>query len=269
MAHAPLRIPYEACPLCEGRELASVGAFECSKHPSYRSPLPTTIRWVRCVACTHVFTDGYWSDAGKAVLFSGSHAHQTPGGTDVSRARAVSAPLVESLTALRTAPAASLGAWLDVGFGDGALLTTADEYGYRVLGLDLRESSVALLRDMGVDARCAELTSLSPAAMTFDVISMADVLEHMAFPIEGLRHAHKLLNDGGLLFVSMPNMDCLPWRAMDRVRQNPYWVELEHHHNFTRRRLYALLADNGFSPCRYGISNRYIACMEVVARKQP
>ena len=70
-----------------------------------------------------------------------------------------------------------------------------------------------------------------------------------------------------MLLLSMPNMDCLPWRAMDRVKKNPYWAEIEHHHNFTRQRLYALLEEQGFAPRRYGISSRYLACMEIVARK--
>jgi len=120
---------------------------------------------------------------------------------------------------------------------------------------------------MGYPARCASLESLSAAEQTFDVISMADVLEHMAYPSRGLRQVHSLLNDGGVVLLSMPNMDCLPWRAMDRVQKNPYWAEIEHHHNFTRGRLYSLLAEHGLMPCRYGISTRYIACMEVLARK--
>jgi len=269
MTRGTLRIPYDECPLCRCRDLTKVGSFDCSAHPAHRSPLPTTMRWVRCVACGHVFTDGYWSEEALTLLFSDSHAHQSPDGVDIHRARAISAPIVEAVTALRAAPAVDAGRWLDVGFGNGALLTTAEEYGYEVLGLDLRESSVSLLKEMGYDARCAELSSISPEDGLFDVISMADVVEHMAFPTLGLRDAHGLLSDGGLLLVSMPNMDCLAWRALDRARKNPYWTEIEHHHNFGRRRLYALLTECGFVPCRYGISSRYVACMEVVARKAP
>jgi hypothetical protein len=48
---------------------------------------------------------------------------------------------------------------------------------------------------------------------------------------------------------------------------NPYWGEIEHYHNFGRRRLYALLEEHGFEPARYGVSFRYRACMEVIARR--
>ena len=65
----------------------------------------------------------------------------------------------------------------------------------------------------------------------------------------------------------MPNMDAAAWRALDVARQNPYWAEIEHLHNFGRRRLHALLRAHGFEPVRYDVSQRYVACMEIVARR--
>jgi predicted SAM-dependent methyltransferase len=96
---------------------------------------------------------------------------------------------------------------------------------------------------------------------------MADVLEHMPFPPEGVSAARRLLRPGGVLFMSMPNYNCSVWRLLDANNANPYWGELEHFHNFSRARLYALLADMGFETLQYGISERYRACMEVIARR--
>lgn len=115
---------------------------------------------------------------------------------------------------------------------------------------------------------------------------MCDVLEHLPFPRQALHKVRHLLCDGGTLFLSMPNRDCLPWKLMDQTNTNPfvaavvvgprrcaltvpalhrYWGELEHYHNFSRAGLYALLAEYGFKPVYYGVSERYRACMEVVA----
>jgi SAM-dependent methyltransferase len=162
---------------------------------------------------------------------------------------------------------ATLGAWLDVGFGNASLLLTAQEWGFDPVGLDLRRDNVDALQKMGIQAHCQGLASLEGEGL-FSVISMADVLEHMPFPRAGMTAAHRLLEPNGILFVSMPHYDCAAWRLLDGTNTNPYWGELEHFHNFTRKRLYALLAETKFVPVAYGVSERYRLCMEVIARRQ-
>jgi protein O-GlcNAc transferase len=263
-AEPGLRIPYGACPLCEGEDAEEVGVASCASHPLYRAELPGTMRWIRCDGCGHVFVDAYLGDAGQAVLFQDAHPTQLPGQGTV-QGRSVAAKIVEDVSHAR---GRWEGRWLEVGFGNGALLTTAAEFGYEVVGLDLRAESVRRMRALGFDARCADVMECDEVGR-FDVVSMADVLEHMAFPKRALVHAKALLRPGGALFVSMPNMDSFAWQELEREKRNPYWGELEHFHNFGRARLYALLRETGFLPCRYAISQRYVACMEVVALRGP
>ena len=54
----------------------------------------------------------------------------------------------------------------------------------------------------------------------------------------------------------------------NRPNTNPYWGELEHYHNFSRDRLFALLDDSGFAVVDYDVSVRYYSCMEIIARKR-
>jgi 2-polyprenyl-3-methyl-5-hydroxy-6-metoxy-1,4-benzoquinol methylase len=195
-----------------------------------------------------------------AEIFQRTNPGQQPGAA-FEQNRMVSARIVE-----RVARHAACGAWLDVGFGNGSLLFTAQEWGFRPMGLDLRPASVEALQRLGIDARCAELTTLDEAG-AFAVISLADVLEHMPFPKHGLAAAHRLLRPDGVLFVSMPNYDCMAWRLLDASSANPYWGELEHFHNFSRARLSALLIEQGFEPVQYAVSERYRVCMEIIARR--
>jgi 2-polyprenyl-3-methyl-5-hydroxy-6-metoxy-1,4-benzoquinol methylase len=157
------------------------------------------------------------------------------------------------------------GRWIDVGFGNGSLLFTAEEYGFEGVGLDLRPDTVAFMNHLGVEAHCTDIVDYR-LDHPVSVVSMADVLEHMPYPKAALEAAHRLMCDGSILFVSMPNMGSLLWREMTDQNVNPYWVELEHYHNFSRERLYALLEETGFLPLRFGVSLRYRACMEVTAR---
>ncbi len=132
--------------------------------------------------------------------------------------------------------------------------------------LDVREEPVRRLREFGFEAHCAALADFT-TDRPFDVISLADVLEHMPFPRAALIQVRQLMNPGGLLFVSLPNLDCFNWQALDREGKNPYWAELEHIHNFGRVRLQALLREVGFEPVSYAVSERYVLGMEILARK--
>ncbi|MSO97963.1 MAG: class I SAM-dependent methyltransferase [Rhodospirillaceae bacterium] len=217
--------------------------------------------WKQCQACAHVFTDGYFSTGDAEVVFSAINDSQKLG-NDIERQRQVSARMVEKVL-----PYVTAGTWLDVGFGNGALLLTAQEYGFTPVGTDLRAQNTAALKSINIEAHACDITALT-LSQPCAVISMADVLEHMPFPKEGLRAAHRLLADDGVLFISMPNADSMLWRILDVTEANPYWGELEHYHNFGRTRLYALLREMGFEPLRYGVSERYRACMEVIAKKK-
>jgi len=257
------RIAYVACPLCESADFSEHRLSDCAHHPLYRPSIPSRMRWLRCTNCGHVFIEGYFSPSALDVIFADANPHQLPG-HNWHGARAVSARMVEKVIA---EAGAANGWWLDVGFGNGALLGAAQEYGFEPIGLDLRRSNVELMRQSGIEAHDVEFTEFSTDHQ-IHVISMADVLEHMPFPKPALRHANEILVDNGVLFISLPNRDCYVWQQLDRLGQNPYWGELEHYHNFGRRQLERLLEEHGFAPVRYGISERYYMCMEVIARKR-
>lgn len=139
---------------------------------------------------------------------------------------------------------------------------------FEPVGIDLREAAVERIKPLGVDAYCMEFTNFEQFG-TFTVISMADVLEHMPYPKKALARAHKLLAPGGALFVSCPNADSAVWKILTESKINPYWGEIEHYHNFGRKRLYSLLIEQGFKLVNYSISKRYRIGMEVIAVKVP
>jgi SAM-dependent methyltransferase len=256
------RIPFPACPLCESREIAPCFTGDCSRHALYQPGLSAQIHWMKCAACEHVFTDGYFTEAACQLIFSRVHDNQKIG-YELEGQRILSSHIVEKVL-----PYVASGRWLDVGFGNGSLLFTAQEYGFTPIGTDLRTDNAKAMASLGVETHPVDLAELNlsrPCA----VISLADVLEHMPYPKQGLAAAHRLLADDGVLFVSMPNSESVVWKAMNQGGSNPYWGEIEHYHNFSRSRLYALLDEAGFTPLRYGISERYRACMEVIARKTP
>ena len=255
------RIAYLTCPLCESADIPAVLGADCSKHPIYHPDLPPVMTWHECCACGHNFTEGYFDASAAVRIFSKTQPNQTVG-YDMERQRPVSARIVA-----RVARYAKAGSWLDVGFGNGSLLFTAEEWGYTPAGLDLRKENVTSLTQLGYEAYCMPIEELDYPDR-FNVVSMADVLEHMPFPKAGLAAAHRLMRQDGVLFLSMPNTENMVWRLLHANKVNPYWGEIEHYHNFSRKRLYALLHDHGFAPVEYHVGERYRVCMEVIAIKR-
>jgi protein O-GlcNAc transferase len=254
------RVRFDSCPLCGHSSIPVFKIGDCSRHPNYHPDIPATMTWVRCARCRHVFTDGYFTEEAIQLVFSKTLSYQTLG-DQLLEQRPVSARMIEKVI-----PYQASGRWMDLGVGNGSLLFTAEEYGFSVVGIDLRRANVETLRGLGYEAYCTDFQQFHQHG-SFNVISLADVLEHMPYPLQALKHVHKLLADGGIVFLSMPNSECMGWRMMDLHNLNPYWGELEHYHNFSRGRLYELLLETGFRPLRYGISERYKVCMEVIAVK--
>ena len=250
-----MRTPYQTCPLCFSPSFAFLRSADCSRHSLYDPRLPPILTWVACNDCGHVFTDSYFSPAGAKILFSRAHAYQQPG-PFYEPQRLIAARTIERVTGFR-APG---GRWLDVGFGDGALLMTAEEFGFDPVGIDIRAAKLD-----GVETHACAFEDFKDQRR-FAIVSLMDVLEHTPFPRQMLDHARQLIASGGILVVSTPNSDAPIFRQLTISGINPYWGELEHFHNFSRARLYALLAESGFAPYRYAVSERYRAGMEILAR---
>jgi protein O-GlcNAc transferase len=252
---SPYRVDYGACPLC-GAQSDPLCQAEMA-HP--RGALPRTLSWLQCTGCGHQHTAHFWSPQGLEQLFCKTYGDQVFGGA-IDEQRALWAPIVETALALNR----NATTWVDVGVGNGALLFTAAEFGLQARGVDMRAVTVSAMREMGYDVELADAMTVNYRGA--DVVSLADLLEHVAYPKQLLRRIRLQIKPGGVLFISCPNTESVSWKAHERQGTNPYWAEPEHHHNFSRTRLYALLRECGFEPKRYGVSRRYAACMEVFAQ---
>jgi SAM-dependent methyltransferase len=270
--HSYEREKYKHCPLCREPEMRQTGEFNCTAHPLWREGLPSVIRWMQCLTCSHSFADGFFGDDALAFMFEQWQGAQVfAGAVRLEEQRYIAADMLDRIVAL-VPRSRSFGhpdfafRALDVGFGSGALLTTMAEYGWQVWGLDKRPAAVAPLSERGFRVAVGGIEDtrrlFDVKADGFDLIVFADVLEHVPYPDRLLEQARSLVPHGGLL-VSCPNADSTLWREMGL--QNPYWRELEHFHNFGFERLRVLLKRCGFDVTSYTVSRRYRACMEVLA----
>jgi SAM-dependent methyltransferase len=99
------------------------------------------------------------------------------------------------------------GRLLDVGCGHGLLLDEARRRGYDGLGLELSRSAAGYARDvlgLAVEEQPVE-DFAAGATERFDVIVLADVIEHLEDPASALDACAALLADGGVLCVITPD----------------------------------------------------------------
>jgi methionine biosynthesis protein MetW len=144
---------------------------------------------------------------------------------------------------------------LDVGCADGDVGRLLQETGNRVSGLDRDEEAAEKARaDLGrvvvADLDTSSLLDHFEAA-SFDVVVLADVLEHLREPERALREATELLREGGRLVLSVPNV---AHGALRLALLQGRWtytaaglLDRTHLHFFTRTSLLQLLEGVGLA----------------------
>ena len=100
---------------------------------------------------------------------------------------------------------------LDVGCGFATTSQHIAKRGNRVTGIESSGEAVAVARGRIAEVIQADLQRLDDVKSSlgerrFDVIIFADVLEHLAWPIGVLRGYLDLLEEGGTVIISLPNV---------------------------------------------------------------
>jgi SAM-dependent methyltransferase len=133
------------------------------------------------------------------------------------------------------------GRLLDVGCGHGLLLDEARKAGYDADGLELSSHAAAYAREeLGLPVR--EQTLAQVPGPSYDVIVLADVLEHLDDPLAAIDHCLRLLAPGGVLCLVTPD----PASRTARVAGAGWWGYLPAHtFLLPRGTLRELLAQRG------------------------
>jgi len=222
------------------------------------------MNWLDCQDCGHVFTDGILAGEALSAVMGTTLPHQDLSSKDFAFLKSLCAKIVYRIANYVSAPAK----WLDVGFGNATLLLAAKEGGYDPSGIDLRPDNVAKAQGLGINACVANVSDLREEA-SYDIISMADLLEHVPYPKEIIRIVNRALKPTGVIFISCPSYDSPEWRTADENYLNPYWGEIEHYHNFSEQRLCSLMEEFGYMLVDRSKSERFIIGMELIFVKCP
>jgi SAM-dependent methyltransferase len=137
---------------------------------------------------------------------------------------------------------------LDIGCGAGNLLQAARKNGWNAQGLDVSAGAVKHVRDLGFEVFEGELQNASFPSQHFDVVTAAELLEHLVDPRPLLQEVARILRPGGLFWTTTPHARGLSGRVLG-LKWRCVWPP-EHLQLFSIRGLTKLLRDAGFRQLR-------------------
>jgi 2-polyprenyl-3-methyl-5-hydroxy-6-metoxy-1,4-benzoquinol methylase len=155
------------------------------------------------------------------------------------------------------------GRLLDVGCHTGIFLDVARQAGWETYGVEPSRWSAERARARGLKVVDRTLAEAGFREGSFDVITMWDVIEHLAQPKEELQRAARLLRPGGLLALSTMNVES--WFPRLLRRRWPWYMQM-HLYYFSPRTLRQMLAQTGFEMVETVPHRRIVRLSYLVSR---
>ena len=144
---------------------------------------------------------------------------------------------------------------LDVGCHVGVFVEIAAEHGWDAWGVEPSRWAVEQAQALGLCVVQGTLDTADLPEAYFDVVTMWDVIEHLADPLNALKRAHALLGPNGLIVVH--TIDIESWFARLLGSRWPWLMEM-HIYYFSRRTLQLMLEKCGFTMIKAVPQGRYL-----------
>jgi len=97
------------------------------------------------------------------------------------------------------------GVLVDVGCGAGAFLALCQARGWKGIGFDPSVQAAAYAQARGLEVYAGTFPPCPLADGTADALTFINVLDHLQDPFAALREARRVLREGGVLYIRVPN----------------------------------------------------------------
>ena len=221
-------------------------AFRCTsatygKHPQI----------VECRVCGHVYTNPRWSDDELIQVYS---EVQDDIYTEEREGRELTFKrhLADIEEKIGPANGRTL---LDVGAYIGVFVEEAIKVGWSAQGIEPSNWAVELAERQQLPVQLGTLENVELFDYRFNVITMWDVIEHLADPRREVTLARELLVEGGYIIIHTMDISSRTARLMGR--RWPWLMDM-HLHYFSRQSLGRMLEEAGYEIVWSGAQGRHL-----------
>ncbi len=224
------------CPACgnEGNELA------------FRKD---SFTFERCIACETLFVNprptpemlrDYYENATSMDLYVKKIYPESEG----ARLKNIVFNRVDSIVAVCEKELIKKGTHLDIGAGFGTLCGELKRRGYfeQSIAVESSKAMAGVCRSRGVSV--IERMIEDVEIQDIDVVTAFELIEHLFNPRDFLVRCHELLNEGGLLIMTMPNVH--GFDIMTLAEESNYVCAPAHLNYFNPESIEGMITKNGF-----------------------
>jgi hypothetical protein len=132
---------------------------------------------------------------------------------------------------------------LDIGTAGGAFIDAAKRFGYDAAGLEPSLFLVQKGQERGLDIAHGTIDTHPFEPVSFDMVCLWDVIEHLTDLKGSLLKIRPLIRDGGLLLINYPDIGT---RMAKIAGRRFWWILSVHLHYFTRGTIAEICERTGF-----------------------
>ncbi len=191
----------QRCLVCMGTNLRIVRTEKNSKsdHPDLKEYFERDSILLACSECKMAFVESIPADP---KFFSALYA-----GTD--RDVSIDFNYSGKLNIFREIKKVILkyknsGELLDIGAGTGAFLNFMKD-SFKTSGVELGSAAREFACSKGLNVIAAPIEKLPIKDQQYDIVTIIDVLEHLTDPKQAMIEIYRVLKEGGLLYIKVPN----------------------------------------------------------------
>lgn len=221
--------------LCGGEYSLLIG-----KRDRYRLPLRTVL----CMSCGLVRSDPYYDEETLESFYKGEYrrlysSSEEPLEDFFDNQIHIGQNIIKYLES--TGNTIQGKKVFEIGCGAGGILKAFQEKGAKVYGCDFGQDYLTLGKKRGINLVEGDSDSLKKFGKA-EIIILNHVLEHFLYPENELKKINSLLEDSGLLYISVPGL-VMHYKTYGSLRK---YLQNAHVYSFTLKSLEFLLGRVGF-----------------------